>query len=168
MRFGKIYMLGQAENYHEFAKEIVEAIDYGYKINNAWMWKGNEAVEDPKLFFLGSVQDYISTIYNTGDNNLLPLMRQIAEEIIKYYPDHVESISNIALTYLITGEYDKGLPYLLKAEEISPKDIVVLNNIAEVYNRKGDKTNAKVYLEKIISYGSKEEVQIAKEKIKNL
>lgn len=168
MRFGKIYMLGQAENYNEFAKEIITTIGYGNKINNAWLWKEGKPLENPKQFFLSSLQDYITTIYNTEDDKLLPLMRQISETVIKYYPEHVESLSNIALTFLIAGEYTTAIPYLLKAEKVAPKDIIVLNNIAEAYKRSGDKANAKVYYEKIIKHGSKEEAQDAQTKIKEL
>jgi hypothetical protein len=56
----------------------------------------------------------------------------------------------------------------LKAEKIDRKDIIVLNNIAEVYVRKKDKSNAKIYYEKIIKNGSKEEGDDAREKIKKL
>lgn len=168
MRFGKIYMLGEAENYSAFTKEIIATIDYGNKINNAWLWKEGKPLENPTQFFLGSLQDYVTTIYNTQDDNLLPLMRQISESVIKYYPDHVESLSNIALTYLITGEYEKALPFLLKAEQVAPKDVVVINNIAEAYKRKGDKTNAKTYYEKVIKYGNKDEVEDARQKMKDL
>jgi tetratricopeptide (TPR) repeat protein len=168
MRFGKIYMLGQAENYTAFVKEIVTTIDYSNTITNAWLWKEGKPVEDPKQFFLSSLQDYVTVIYNTENDSLLPLMRQISEAVVKYYPDHVESLSNIALTYLISGEYDKALPHLLKAEKVAPKDIIVLNNIAEAYKRKGDKANAKTYYEKIIKNGSKEEADDARERIKSL
>lgn len=168
MRFGKIYMLGEAENYPGFAKEIVAAIDYGNTINNAWLWKEGKPLDDAKQFFLGTLQDYITTIYNTEDDKLLPLMRQISEAVIKYNPTHVESLANIALTHLIEGGFAKALPFLLKAEEVAPKDIVVLNNIAEAYKRSGDKENAKVYYRKIIKHGSKEEAQDAEQKLKGL
>jgi tetratricopeptide (TPR) repeat protein len=95
-------------------------------------------------------------------------MRQISEVVIKNYPDHAESLSNIALTYLITGEYDKALPFLLRAEKVAPKDVVVLNNIAEAYKRKGNKANAKTYYEKVIKYGNKDEVEDARQKMKGL
>ena len=168
MRFGKIYMLGQAENFSEFTREIIKTIDYGYQIKDAWVWKQGKPLEAAKQFFLGSMQDYVNTIYNVENNELLPYMRQISEQVLKYNPEHVESLSNVALTYLIIGEYDKALPYLLKAETFAPKDIIVLNNIAEAYKRKTDIANARIYYEKIIKYGNKEEVQDAKEKIKNL
>jgi len=168
MRFGKVYMFGKAENYGAFTKTIIETIDFGNTINNAWLWKEGKPLDNPKKFFLSTIQDYQSSLYNTEDDQLLPYMREIAEAMLKYYPDHVESLANVAITYLVIGEYDKGLPYLLKAEIIAPKDIVVLNNIAQVYKRKNDKVNTKIYLQKIIKYGSKEEVEIAKEQMKEL
>jgi tetratricopeptide (TPR) repeat protein len=114
------------------------------------------------------MQDYVGTIYNTEDDNLLPLMRKISETVLKYHPDHVESLSNIALTYLIAANYEKALEYLLRAEIIAPKDIIVLNNIAQTYFRKKDNANAKIYYEKIIKFGNAEEAADAKEKLKAL
>jgi hypothetical protein len=63
MRFGKIYMLGQAENYPVFAQEIVTAIEYGNTIKNQWLWKDGKPLEEAKQFFLRSLQDYHATIY---------------------------------------------------------------------------------------------------------
>jgi tetratricopeptide (TPR) repeat protein len=161
-------MLGETENYQEFTRRIIETIEYGHQMGNAWLWKDGKPVDSPKQFLLGSLQDYITTIYNTEDDNLLPLMRQISETVIRYYPEHVESLSNIALTYLITGDFAKALPFLLKAEQIAPKDVIVLNNIAEAYKRQKDTANAKAYYEKVIKYGNKEEVLDAKKKLKSL
>jgi tetratricopeptide (TPR) repeat protein len=168
MRFGKIYMLGEAENFEMFTKVLIETIDYGNSIKDAWLWKEGKPLEDAKQFFLGSMQDYIATLYNTENDDLLPNMRQISETILKYNPDHVVSLANVALTYIIKEDYDKALTYLLKAEKFDPKDIIVLNNIAEVYVRKKDKSNAKIYYEKIIKDGSKEEADDAREKLKKL
>lgn len=168
MRFGKIYMLGQAENYKAFANTIVETIDYGQSIQNKWTWKEGKPLQDATNFFLGSMQDYVRTIYDTEKDELLPYMRQISEGVLKYYPQHVESLANVALTYALTGENDKALSYLLKAEKIAPKDVIVLNNIAETYKKKNDKTNAAAYYKKVIQYGNKDEVEDAKQKLKEL
>ncbi|MBL7748852.1 MAG: tetratricopeptide repeat protein [Chitinophagaceae bacterium] len=168
MRFGKVYMYGEAEDFRSFTTEIVKIIEYAQTINYKWLWKEGKPLEDAKEFFLSSLQNYIGTLYNTEDDNLLPLMREIAETVLKYHPDHVESLANTALTYLINGDYDKALPFLLKAEKINPKDIIVLNNIAEIYKRKGDKANRKIYLEKIILHGNEEDAEDARLKLKEL
>ena len=168
MRFGKIYMLGKAENYPVFASEIIKTVEFGQTINNAWLWKEGKILPDATKFLLVSLQDYIATIYNTEQDSLLPLMRQISETVLKYYPDHVESLANIAITYLIPEDYDSALPYLLRAEKINPKDVIVLNNLGEAYRRKGDNANAKLYFEKVIKFGTMEEAEDAKQKIKLL
>ncbi len=168
MRFGKVYMYGESEDFRSFTAEIVKTIEYAQTINYKWLWKEGKPLEDAKEFFLSSLQNYIGTLYNTEDDNLLPMMREIAETVLKYHPDHVESLANTALTYLIIGDYDKALPFLVKAEKINPKDIIVLNNIAEIYKRKGDKANRKIYLEKIILHGNEEEAEDARQQLKNL
>ena len=58
-------------------------------------------------------------------------MKVIAETVLKYYPDHVESLSNLAVISLIKKDYDAALEMLLKAEKIAPKDFVVLGNLLQ-------------------------------------
>ncbi len=168
MRFGKVFMLWKAENYQAYTKTIIETIDFGNSIKGTWLWKEGKPLDDSKKFFLSTIQDYAKNLYDTEDDKLLPYMREIAEAVLKYYPDHVESLANVAITYLAIGEYEKGLPYLLKAETVAPKDVVVLNNIAQVYKRKNDKVKAKAYFEKMIKYGTKVDVEMAQEQIKEL
>lgn len=168
MRFGKVYMLGQMGDYASYTKTITTAVDYGNSIDHKWLWKDGKPLQDAKQFFINTLQEYVVTIYNTENDDLLPYMRQISESVLKYMPGHVESLSNVALTYLVKEEYDKALPYLLKAEGQSPKDIVILNNIAVAYAAKKDKANAKAYYEKIIKHGNREEAENAKNKIKAL
>jgi tetratricopeptide (TPR) repeat protein len=168
MRFGKIYMLGQIQNYEEYTKEIMKTIIFADSINYNWKWSYNEPKENAKQFFLETIQEYVNTIYNTRNNELLIDMREIAETVLMYNPDHVASLSNIAITYMVSKKYDKGLQYLLRAEKIAPDDLIVLNNIAVIYKRKGDKRRARKYYEKIIEVGNVQEVQSAKENIKEL
>jgi len=168
MRFGKIYVLGELEKWKEFTVEIIKTIDYSAKNNNAWTWTLNETQDGGKDFFLSSLQDYQVQLYNTGNDSLLSNMRDIANEVLKFYPDHVESLSNVALTYLITGEYDKALPPLLHAEKINPEDFIVLSNIAEAYKLKGNKEQAIEYYKKVLKFGDEEAKSYSKQQIKEL
>jgi tetratricopeptide (TPR) repeat protein len=95
-------------------------------------------------------------------------MREISEQILKYYPNHVESLSNISVSYLLTGEYEKALIPLLKAEKIDPKDAIVLSNIAQAYKLKEDKENAIKYYKKTIEFGDERIKEFAEQQIKLL
>ncbi|RXR31484.1 tetratricopeptide repeat protein [Flavobacterium piscinae] len=165
MRFGKIYVLGLVENWEEFTAEIIKTVKHSATNKNEWTWTNNEKRNDGKEFFLSSLQNYQVQLYNTGNDNLLLNMRNIANEILSFYPDNIESLSNMSITYLITGDYDKGIEALLKAEKIKPTDAIVLANIAQGYKLKGDKQKAITYYEKVIAFGDDEAKEIAKKQI---
>ena len=169
IRFGKTYMFGELEDWKNFTAEIIKAIDYSATIKNKWIWTDNNPVEgDPKEFMLSSIQSYQLQLYNTNNDTLLDNMKQIAEEILKYYPEHVESLSNLSVVYMINKDYDKALEQLLKAESFAPTDFIVLNNIAEAYKRKGDNVSAIKYFDKVVKYGDVDAKATAKEQINKL
>ena len=95
-------------------------------------------------------------------------MREIANEVLKHYPNHIPSLSNISISYLVSGKFDKGIETLLKAEKINPKDFIVLSNIAHGYNLKGDKKKAIEYYEKTIEFGDESAKEFAKQRITEL
>jgi tetratricopeptide (TPR) repeat protein len=168
MRFGKIYVLGQWENYQTFTDEIVKTIEYSDVNHNQWTWTNNKPLEDPQNKMLLSIQDYQVQLYNTENDSLLKFMVQIAETVLKYYPKHVESLSNISVAFMLQEKYNNALMHLLKAEEINPKDCIVLGNIAACYIRQGNKDQAELYYKKMIQYGDKENKNFAKAKMKAL
>lgn len=168
MRFGKIYVLGQVKDWDKFTSEIIRTVEYSSGNDNEWTWTNNELQQNGEDFFLSSLQDYQIQLYNTGKDALLMNMRSIAREILKYYPNNIESLSNLSITYLLTGEYDKGLEPLLKAEKITPTDYIVLSNIAQGYMLKGDKEKALEYYEKTAKYGDEQTKEFAKTQIEEL
>lgn len=168
MRFGKIYFWGLLENWDGFTKEIIATIKHSATNSNNWTWTNNKSREGGKEFFLSTIQGYQTQLYNTENDALLVNMRNIANEVLKHYPDHIESLSNLSITYLLTKEYDKGLEFLLKAEKINPKDTIVLANIAHSYKLKNDKKMAIEYYEKIIKYGEDDSKEFAKQQIEQL
>jgi len=168
MRFGKIYMYGQTKDYENFTIDIIKTVNYSAVINNKWTWADNKHLEKPKTFMLNAVQDYVNQLYKTDDDALLDNMKQIAEAVLKHYPDHVESISNVAIVHLLRKQYDQGLNMLFKAEKLAPKDPIVLNNIAEIYKRKGNVKKAIDYYNKIVKYCDEESKSYAKDQIEEL
>lgn len=167
MRFGKVYVFGQVGDYARFTSGIIQTIHFGKTINNKWRWTNNKELEDPEKFLLETIQEYVVQLYNAGDDQL-DRMRDIALAVLQYYPNHVESLSNLAITYSIQGDPDKALDALLKAEKAAPQDYIVLNNIANTYRQKGDKPNAIRYYELTLKYGDADIKAEVTERLKEL
>jgi tetratricopeptide (TPR) repeat protein len=168
MRFGKVYTYGQTKDYENFTTEIINTINYSAVINNKWTWSDNKPVEDPNKFMLSCIQDYVRQLFDTQNDSLLDNMKRISETVLKYHPNHVESLSNISIVYTIKKDYNKALTFLLKAEKIDPKDYIVLSNIAHAYKLKGDKVNAIKYYELTTKYGDDQAKEYANEQLKDL
>lgn len=168
IRFGKVYMFGELHDYKAFTEEIIRTINYSNKIKNKWTWTDNKPVDKPEEFLLSSLQTYQLQLYNTNNDDLLDNMQQIAETVLKYYPHHVESLSNLSIVYLIKKEYDKALDALFKAEKLAPTDYIVLSNIAQAYKLKTDYKNSIKYYELTMKYGDDEAKDYAKGQIEEL
>ncbi|NJB69754.1 putative Zn-dependent protease [Saonia flava] len=168
MRFGKIYVFGQISDWKSFTSEIIKTIEHSSKNQNSWSWTNNEKYAGGEKEFLLDIQNYQLQLYDTGNDNLLKNMREIASSVLKFYPNHIESLSNLSITYLLTGEFDKGIKPLLRAEKINPKDFIVLGNIAQGYKLKGDKKKAIEYYEKTAKYGDERAREYARQQIREL
>jgi hypothetical protein len=168
MRFGKVYVYGQLPDWDRFTWELIRTIDYSSINHNNWTWTNGEMQANGRAFLLDAIQTYQLQLYNTGEDSLLINMRDIANEVLKYYPDHIESLSNLSVTYLLTKEYDKGLEPLLKAEKLNPRDYIVLSNIARAYVLKEDNEKAIEYYEKVLKHGDENAQQFARQQIEEL
>lgn len=167
MRFGKIYMLGEANHYDLFTDEIVKSIEYSNKNRNNWLWTTNTKVKEPKSFLLDNIQNYVNDLYNLG-NEQAKNIRRIAEASLRVYPDHVVSLSNLAISYILENNYTKALEPLLRAEKQSPNDLIVLGNIAHVYTNLNDNQHAVKYYEKLLEFGDENAREFAAEQLKKL
>ncbi|MCQ6960916.1 tetratricopeptide repeat protein [Mucilaginibacter aquariorum] len=167
MRFGKVYILGRIKNYKLFTQEIINAVNYGETINLKWAWTDGKPLDDSKKFMLATIQEYVVQMFNEGDQYMNNI-KSIAQTILKYHPDHIESLSNLAISYIVNNDYKNALPPLLKAEKLNPQDYIVLNNIAYSYSLLNDKPNAIKYYELVIKYGDEENKKVATEKINQL
>ncbi len=154
MRFGKIYALKEAHRYEGMVTDMVAAVEYSAEIGSAWLWSGNEAVEDAEEFFFSSMQDYIMELYETDE--AADYMEAVASVVLEYYPDNVVNINNMGIACTLRGDVDTALGYYLKAHELAPGDCIVLANVAELYVKKKMIPDAVVYLEKIVATGNPE------------
>jgi tetratricopeptide (TPR) repeat protein len=168
IRFGKIYILGQEKMWNAFTADIIEAVNYSAVNNNKWTWTRNEPKSNGKEFFLSSLQHYQALLFNAGDKKLMENIGSIARTILKYYPDHVESMSDLAMTLIIAGKADVAVDLLLKAESLKPSDVIVLSNLANAYKVTGNKEKAVEYYNKCRKYGDAEMQKYADDEISKI
>jgi tetratricopeptide (TPR) repeat protein len=168
MRFGKIYVLGMLDDYDNFTKNIKQTIDYSIQNNNKWLWTENAILKEAENIMLTSIQAYLTQLYETENDDLLPYMIEIGEHTIQHYPQNVEILSSTAVALMLVNNHEKAIYYLKKAEALDPTDCIVLNNIAHVYKSKGDKINAIKYYILTEKYGDEQAKQEAQENIKIL
>ena len=146
LRFGKIYILGETENWGRFTTAILNTIDIGKEIDNQWLWEYDSAFsENPEEDFLASLQDYQLELYNTQDDGLIPNMRAIANKVLSHYPEHIVSLSNLALTDMVEQKWDAALIHLEKAHALDSEDPILIANLAHCHKMKGDLKKAKQY-----------------------
>jgi tetratricopeptide (TPR) repeat protein len=164
MRFSKIYILSQYKDYDWLTKEIIKTLEYSSRIKNAWFETDNKRVQDPQNFMLDVIQDFIGVLFEVGikqaDN-----IRSISETALKYYPKHVQSITNIATVYVMTKNYEKGLAYFEKAEKLAPNDCILLSDMAAAYLESKNEAKAIAYYSKVIKYGNRTQQETAKEQL---
>ena len=168
MRFGKIYLLGEQENWGSFTEEVIKTIRRSGENNNNWKWTNNEDYSKDLDDFLMSIQNYQLALYHTGNDRLLGNMQQIANEILLLYPDNIMNLTNVAITYMIREEDDEAINLLKRANQIDPQDIIVYSNLARTYELKGDKENAILYYKKVEDSDDDEMRQYAKQDRKSV
>lgn len=169
MRFGKIYALGELKDWKVFSEEIIKTVEYAKINKNEWLWTHNQPLPKARETLLSAIQEYQTQLYNVGDDALLIYMQNIAKEVLRLSPNHIPSLSNLAIAYIIQKEYDKALKYLLRAEQLAPNDGIVLANIAKAYELEGDLLTSKVYYQKIAENTSMNDElrKFAKKKLEN-
>lgn len=167
IRFGKTHMFGLIKNYDAFTDEIVRSVGYSAQNKNKWLWTMNEVVDEPKDFLLGNIQTYVNDLFDMGEEQAKNI-RRIAEATLKIYPDHVVSLSNLGISYIFENNYTKALEPLLKAEKKSPRDGIILGNIAYVYLNLNENRKAIEYYEKVFQFGDDNNKRFAKEQLEKL
>ena len=160
MRVAKIYMLGALNDYPAYVSEILKMIAYSRKIENSWKEEDFMLVDKPEEMFFGAVLNAQEFLFTKENPALYKDIVRIAEEMLKYYPNHIQSLMNISTIRVKEKNYDKSIELLKKAIGIDPTNSILLYNIASVYNLKGDKDNAKNYFEQTIKHIKEKEEKL--------
>lgn len=134
LRFGKTYMCQMLDNVQCIKDEIIKILQYSATNNNQWLWVNDEPKDNE--FMLGILQNYQKNLWEDG--HLLE-MRELAAEVLKYFPDNVESLNTIAISYLAEDNWKEAENYLKTAHQINPDDEIVNKNLQKLAELKAEK-----------------------------
>ena len=160
MRVAKIFMLGELNDYPAYISEVMKMIAYSDQIKNNWKGEDFTFVDKAEEMFYGAVLDAQEFLFSKENPALFKEIIRISDEMLKYYPTHVQSLLNKSTVYVAQKELDKSIETLLKAVEIDPSNSILLYNVASVYNLKGSKENAKKYFELTIEHIKEKEEKL--------
>ena len=171
MRLAKIYMLFEVGDYSTYTSEVVEMISYSKKINNNWKGTGFSVIDSPAKIFDEAVMEFQEKLFAKDKADLYQYIIKISSEMVRVYPDNVQSRLNLSTIYIKMEKYDESIKSLLAATKIEPTNAILSYNLAYAYGMKGDKENAKKNYALAILNAKGDEAELkeaAKEKLEEL
>jgi len=149
LRIRKINVLKEQEDWNLFTQNIISTALYSRDKERDWKGPDDIIIQDDIKYILSIIQGFQISLFNSGDLDNLQYIRSVAEEILTIYPNHIPSLSNLALTHTLNEQYRPALPYLLKAEKIDSTDFIIQANIAYAYKNLGDTVRALSYYKRL-------------------
>lgn len=127
LRFGKTYMCQMLGDAKCIKDELLKILHFSATNNNQWLWLNEEPKDNE--FMLGILQNYQKNLWEAGN---LAEMREIAEAVLNYFPDNVESLNTLAISYLKEGNWQEAESYLKTAHQLRPDDEIVNKNLQKL------------------------------------
>ena len=168
MYFGKIHVLNEVGDYKTASSTIQEVLKQSIINKNNWLWSKNEKIDDGERVLLDSLNDYYAEWINIRNDQSLEALLNTSTLQVDLYKNNTYGYNFLAYYYILKDQKIKAIPLLLIAEKIDPNDLVVINNLARLYEDTGNKIEAAKYWDKIIMLGTPEQVTAAKERKKML
>ena len=168
MRIAKIHMLGVLRDYPAYVDEVIAMIRYSVEIQNNWKREEYLILDKPDAMFYDAVLEYQGFLFSKNDPALHKEIIRISEEMLKFYPKHVQSLLSMSTVYDRQKEVDKSLTVLTKALAIEPANAVVMYRLALVYYQKSDRANVKKYLELAVKNCKEDETELKEKALKRL
>lgn len=130
IRIGKTFLCNSLNQIPCMERGILNIIERSHKNNAQWLWKDGETKD--KAFMLNEIQNYQKRFYELGYDNEA---KRVAEAVLKYYPDHYESLNTLGTLYALQKQNEKALEYFQRAQALAPHDTLIKDNIQELERR---------------------------------
>ncbi len=83
-------------------------------------------------------QDYQVILFDEQDPALFPYNIRISNAVLKYYPEDIPSISNLGVIAYYQEDLEGATVHFQRAVDLDPSDMIVVFNLAYMYESLGD------------------------------
>ena len=148
MRFGYATALSMRDRTEDMIEVLKKTLSYGNEIGYKWLWQDNEPLEDSETEMIEGIWDFSRIIYNIDQDSLAC---ELCAATLKYFPNDFRFINLCGAIKYFSGSYNEALNYFNQALAISPDDVLVMSNIAQVNYILGNYGETIIICDKIFS-----------------
>jgi len=169
MRFGIVHVAEAAQLYQDMSDALIGILKRSQENGNEWLWSFSEPLaEDPEQFVLDNVQSRVHMLFQQDTDEADSLLTAISLAMIQAYPGCTYGHTNLGIVASLHGDYDSCFYHLSEALRIDSTDMIVMANLADVYEKTGLKEKAVECYNLMISKGSAEEQAFARQQLLRL
>jgi|GEM_PF-6324854 len=153
MWFGLAKTYEETHQPAEQVKALSEALATHAAGKQEWRWRNGEALPAPEAEFVPrALEQYASEYWQQDDPQAWETGRQLAELIMRYYPQSALGPFNMGAYYGIKGDPKHAYPLLQQADKLEPNDPTNVGNLARMAIKLGYQAEAKAYVARLQKY----------------
>ncbi len=169
MRLGRAAACRHAERWLPMAETLCALLDRAEQNGGAWITSnGTPQRIDPQALVADWLQDYVSALFDTTDDEAGRALERLVVRETAYCPASAVACNNRAVLHYAAGNADGALEWFLRAAEADPHDAMICYNIGYLYAARGDRTAARRWWSELLDSPDTDYRRAAAEALKQL
>lgn len=166
LRLGKITVHLYVDEHDLAVQEVKSALERSLKNQNRWTDTLDEPIETDGVSYLREcIQDYLSQLIEADD---LASAEKMIDDCILSYPKDAVFLTDKGVLRFYADDLKGALKWFRKASKADPDDMLIMANIANIYEKMGNRKKALKYYSIIAESDDEEFAEIAKSAIQEL
>ena len=166
LRLGKITVHLYVNEHDLAVQEVKSALERSLKNQNRWTDTLDEPIETDGVSYLREcIQDYLSQLIEADD---LASAEKMIDDCIMSYPKDAVFLTDKGVLRFYADDLKGALKWFRKASKADPDDMLIMANIANIYEKMGNRKKALKYYGIIAESDDEEFAEIAKSAIQEL
>ena len=166
LRLGKITVHLYVAEHDLAVQEVTSALERSLKNQNRWTNTLDEPIETDGVSYLREcIQDYLEQLIEADD---LASAERMIDDCIKSYSKDAVFLTDKGVLRFYANDLKGALKWFRKASRNAPEDMLITTNIANIYEKMGNRKKALKYYGIIAESDDEKFAEIAKSAIEEL